>query len=250
MIRKMKRRHFAGEVCEQIVYNVPGNVKNLSKYEPRPRFKNDEERRRHRERIARQNHARKFNANFTSKSLYSTLTCDDDNEIYTFAEAKAIIRKFLRRLQYAQPDALAFAYIGRGKHTHRIHFHMVSNNVPEECIRKNWWYGTVIRIEPLREHNYYEGKDYGQDYTGLANYLFDHWTEEQGGHHWIQIGKPLLPEAEEPTECKRDYSEQKPPLPPKGYRLVETQANQYGYLYFKYVKISTTAKKKRPVNRP
>jgi len=44
------------------------------------------------------------------------------------------------------------------------------------------------------------------------------------------------PEAEKPEEIKREYSEQKPPKPPKGYVLVESQGNRYGYLYFKYIK--------------
>ena len=74
--------------------------------------------------------------------------------------------------------------MGRGKGTHRIHFHMVSEGIPEEQIRKLWGMGEIVRIEHLREHNYYSGIDHGQDYTGLANYLFGHWTPEQGGHRW------------------------------------------------------------------
>ena len=79
--------------------------------------------------------------------------------------------------------------------------------------------------------------DHGQDYTGLANYLFDHWTPEQGGHRWRPTKNLRQPEREKPKEIKREYSEHKPPKAPKGYMLVESRATKYGYLYFKYVKI-------------
>ena len=115
--------------------------------------------------------------------------------------------------------------------------HMLSEGVPEELIRRQWYLGSVVRIEHLKGHNYYDGVDHGQDYTGLANYLFDHWTPEQGGHRWKPTKNLRQPERENPKEIKRQYSEQKPPRAPKGYVLVESKATRYGYLYFKYVRI-------------
>ena len=112
-------------------------------------------------------------------------------------------------------------YMGRGKSTHRIHFHMVSEGVPQELISKLWKYGEVKRISRLRAHNYYNGIDHGQDYTGLANYLFDHLRE---------------PEKGKPAEVRREYSPRRPPRTPKGYILVESKSTKYGYLYFKYVR--------------
>ena len=54
--------------------------------------------------------------------------------------------------------------------------------------------------------HHYNGVDRGRDYTDLANYL------------------------------KRNYTEDKPPRPPKGYVFVEAAAMKYGYLYcYKYV---------------
>lgn len=233
----MKRRIFSGAVCEQYVYNVPANVRNIKDYEPRPRFKDEEERTKHREDIAKRNHARSFNNQFSPSSLYSTLTFDDDCELHTFPEAKRVARNFLRVLQYAYPNAVAYLYMGQGKTTHRIHFHMVSEGIPEEFIAAKWKYGSIKRISHLREHNYYDGVDHGRDYTGLANYLFEHWTPEQGGHHYMRIGKIRKPEKEDPTEVKihGGYSEKHPPQAPKGYKLVEIKATKYGYWYFKYV---------------
>lgn len=122
---------------------------------------------------------------------------------------------------------------------------MVSEGIPEDMITKLWGMGEIVRIEHLREHNYYSGIDHGQDYTGLANYLFDHWTPEQGGHRWKKAGKLDKPDREPSTEVKRNYTENKPPRPPKGYILVESKATKYGYLYYKYVRQPEPPKKAR-----
>lgn len=234
---KIKRRIFSGSVCEQEVFAVPERVKNLKLAEPRMRFKDEVERQQHREGIARRHHARQFNANFGPQSLYCTLTLDNAHEVHTFAEARRIRNLYRRRLQSAVPGACFYIYMGRGKGTQRIHLHMVSNGLPEEMIKGKWQMGEVARIEPLRKNNYYGGVNYGQDYTGLANYLFDHWTPEQGGHHYSKTRNSALPESEEPTIAKRTYSLTRPPKAPKGYVLVERKENQFGFLYFKYVKL-------------
>lgn len=242
---RAKRRIFAGSVCEQEVYTVPERVKDAGKYEPRPRFSSKEEYEEFKRQIARRNFARKFNATFSPQSLYITLTLDRENEAHTYEEADAIINPFWRRLRRLNPDMQAVLSKGRGKSTNRIHFHMVTNGITEEQIREKWKAGTVLRIEHLREHNYYNGVDHGQDYTGLANYLFDHWTKEQGGHRWKQTRNARKPDRETPTVAKRVYTESKPPRPPKGYILVETKSTKYGYLYFKYVLEPPKRKRKR-----
>ena len=89
----------------------------------------------------------------------------------------------------------------------------------------------------LREHNKYNGVDYGADFTGLANYLFNHWTAEQGGHRYYRTRNIEEPKKERVTLIRRDYSVDKPPRAPKGYKLVESECNEFGYLYFKYVKV-------------
>jgi hypothetical protein len=234
-MQRVKRRIFSGVVCEQEVYNVSDRIKDIKRAEPRPRFENEEERELHRIGISRRKHARLFNENFSPTSYYSTLTLDNDSEVHTFSEARRIRDLYVRRLKYHAPDARIMIYMGRGKSTHRIHFHMVSEGVPENLIRELWGLGDVLRIDHLREHNYYNGVDHGQDYTGLANYLFDHWSAEQGGHRWKGTKNLKRPEREEPRIVKREYSVKRPPRAPKGYILVEARETKFGYTYFKYV---------------
>lgn len=217
------------------MYYISDKVKSRKDAKPRLRFKSEEEREAHKLGMSKRKHRRNFNENFRPTSLYSTLTFDDENEVHTWSEANYIKELYLRRLRYAYPEAVIFFYKGRGKSTHRIHFHMVSEGIPEEVIRKQWKYGEIAYIVHLREHNYYQGVDHGQDYTGLADYLFDHWTPEQGGKRWYQTRNARRPEREEPKEIKRAYSEDKPPTPPKGYKMVESRGTKYGYMYFKYV---------------
>lgn len=259
-VKTMKCRIFAGAICEQLVYQMPDGVKNVHDYDPekavRKRFKDEGERVKHREEISRKTHLRNFHANFGPWAMYSTLTFDDDWEVHTFRDAKRIRKNFIRTLQRGYPDAVIFLYMGRGKGTDRIHFHMVSTMIPKEFIDEKWKYGSVKRFSPLREHNWYNDADHGQDYTGLANYLFDHWTEEVGGHRWFQTKNARKPEKETPTEVHipGGYSENRPPLAPKGYKLVETRTTKYGYMYFKYVvippKYVRTNKKKKSRGDP
>lgn len=235
-MQRVKARYFSGAVCEQIVFTVPDRIKNIKAAKPaRPRFRNEEEREQHRAGISRRNHARLVNANFSPSSLYSTLTFNNEYEVHTFEEARRIRNNYVRRLKYHHPDARITIYMGRGKATRRIHFHMLSDGIPEEEITALWGMGEIVRIEHLKEHNYYNGIDHGQDYTGLANYLFDHWTKEQGGHRWKQTQNMEKPKREDATPVKRNYTESKPPRPPKGYIFVESRATKYGYLYYKYV---------------
>ncbi|MBR4017375.1 MAG: hypothetical protein IKK11_06150 [Oscillospiraceae bacterium] len=242
-MRQMKRRIFMGAMCEQIAYSVPDGVRNIEKYDPekirKDRFEDESIYSKFKENISRRNHLRMFHANFSPTSIYGTLTFDDDYEVHTFCEAKQVARNFLRVLKYGFPEAVIFLYMGRGKSTQRIHFHMVSEGIPAEFISKKWKYGSVKRFDNLREHCWYQGVDHGQDYTGLANYLFDHWTEEVGGHRWIMTKNAKKPEREEPTEVqiRGGYSEKRPPVAPRGYMLVDIKATKYGCYHFIYVVI-------------
>lgn len=237
----VKRKIFSGPIIEQLVYNIPDGTTNIEDYDPdkklRKRFRDEEERAAFLKEISRRVHFRNFMANFSPTSLYSTLTFNDDFEVHTFREAKRIRQNFRRVLQYACPDAVFFIYIGRGKSTNRIHFHMVSQGLPEELIARKWKYGRIKRIENLREHNYYDGVDHGQDYSGLANYLFEHWTPEVGGHRWFQTKNAKKPEKQPAKKVseRTKYAPGRPPRAPKGYTLVETRSTKYGYYYFKYI---------------
>lgn len=235
MIR-VKRRTFAGVTCEQEVYYIKDDADIREARPPRMRFKTEEERLKHKLEISRRKHANLFNENFSPSSLYSTLTFDNDNEVHSVSECKKLRDAYVRKLKKKYPDAVIFIYYGQGKTTHRFHLHMVSDGIPEEDIAALWQYGEINRIDHLREHVFYNGVDHGQDYTGLANYLFDHWKPEFGGHRWKMTRNARRPDRERPKEAKREYSEEKPPRAPKGYFLVETKSNRYGYLYFRYVK--------------
>lgn len=240
-VKTMKRRIFAGTTCEQIVYNMPAGIKDAKSYDPekprKPRFKDESDRERHKEQISRNTFVRLVNSNMEPGDLYVTLTFDNDWEVHTFEDAKRIRKNYVRTLQRACPDAVIFAVMGRGKSTERIHFHMLMKNVPQELILGKWKYGNVISIRPLRAHNYYDGIDHGADYTGIANYMFDHWTKEQGGHRWYQTKNVKQPEKERPTEVRitGGYSEKRPPIAPKGYKLVSIKTTPYGCTYYKYV---------------
>lgn len=117
-MQRVKRRIFSGAVCEQEVFNISDRLTDIKKAEPRPRFKTEEEREQHRIGISRRKHARLVNENFSPRSLYSTLTLDNENEVHTFKEAKRIRDLFVRRLKYAFPDAVIFIYLFRTRQEH------------------------------------------------------------------------------------------------------------------------------------
>lgn len=245
----IKKRIFSGVVCEQEVYILPTIRRSGDRIvTPRIRFRSEEERAKHRLDISRRLHVRLFNENFSPASLYSTLTLDDEHEVYSFEEMKKIRDLYIRRLKRSYSDAVIFAYIGQGKTTHRFHMHMVSNGIPEEAITQKWTDGRIFRIEHLRENCRYDGIDHGPDYTGLANYLFNHWTPEQGGKRWKMTRNARRPIEEDPVECKRWYSLEHPPVAPKGYELVESEKTEYGFYRFKYIR--KTSKSAGLLDRP
>lgn len=235
---RCKRRTFSGVVLEQEVFWVGENAKNLRDIEPKPPIRSEAEKAAYNEKQSLKRFIRNINSNFTPDDYYVTLTLDNEHLIDTFPEAKRIRESYIRSLQRLFPGATLVTMMGRGKRSKRIHFHMLISGVPRKVISEKWVWGRIKNIEHLREQNYYERIDHGADYTGLAIYLFDHWTPEQGkGKRWRQTLNLQRPDREKPTIPKRTYSANHPPITPKGYRLVETRSTDYGYLYFKYVKI-------------
>ena len=236
-MKTVKARIFSGAVCEQIVFNVSERTVIDRSTKPRPlRFKNDEEREKYNKEKSKRHFIRIVNANFGPTSYYATLTLDNEHEIHDFPTARRELDNYIRRLLRKYPDARIVAVMGRGKSTHRIHFHAIIEGVPKEFIKAKWDGGEIDRIDHLREHVKYDGVDHGQDYTGLATYLFDHWTPEQGAKHWRGTKSLVKPDHEKPTPVLRHYSDTKPPKAPKGYAFVEGRTTQYGFLYYKYVR--------------
>ena len=245
-MKDVKVRIFSGAVCEQLVFSVSEHTTLDRHTEPRPRFKNTAERERYNLEKAKRHFVRLVNANFGPTSYYATLTLDKDHEIHDFPTAKRELDNYIRRLRRKYPNARIVAVMGRGKSTHRIHFHAIIEGVPEDFIREKWDGGEIVRIEHLKEHVKYDGVDHGQDYTSLAVYLFEHWTPDQGKKRWTATQNLLKPEHEKPTPVLRRYNENKPPRPPKGYVFVESRATQYGFLYYKYVREIPKPKRGRP----
>ena len=237
MGRRVMRVTYSGAVCEVEIYSMPDGMADPSKAKPRERFKCEEDRARHRDMMSRRRNARDINENCGPWTLYLTLTMSDECEVHTFGEARQIQRNYIRRLQRACPGMqVVRAVMGRGKNTSRIHFHMLVNGVDKETAIAKWNDGSVVRADNLRAHNRYGGVDHGRDYTGLANYLFDHWTPEQGGNRWTSTRNLRKPDARPPVEHFKRNTLNKPPAAPKGHILVESRAGEYGYLYYKYVR--------------
>ena len=236
MSKPAKIRIYSGGVCEQIVFPVSDRAARANKLNmPRPRFRDREERIAHREAVALKKLVRLVNANFAPGDLFVTLTCDDNHIVHTFDEARAELRRYIRRLRRRYPNAVIVATIGRCDTTGRIHFHLIIKGIPEEVIRGEWRCGEVDDVDPLWEHCYYDGKDHGADYTGLARYLFAQWTEEQSGHHHYYVSRTARqPEHESPTLCKREYTLAKPPYM-RHYRLIDAYADRFGRLFFTYL---------------
>lgn len=233
---QVKKRIFAGAVCDQVVYISNDKVSASDK---RIRFHNEDERDEHKRMISKRHHALLVNANFTPKSIYSTLTFSNENECHDFIDSRVLRDRFWRKIKALFPNAKMIIYMGRGKTTKRIHLHMISDGIPIEDLDRLWIYGTITEHSYLREHNYDKhGKDLGCDYTALANYLFDHWTKEQGKGKRYKCTKNLeQPETEKATICINQYSEQKPPKAPKGYIYTDDCIiTKYGYMRFHYVK--------------
>lgn len=236
----VKQRIFAGEICDQVVYmQQDETTRGISVKNPRPRFKTEEEREEHKRHIAKRNHALLINANFGPSSYFSTFTFNNENEIYDFDDAKKIRDIFWRRLRKYNPDAKLSVYMGRGKTTSRIHFHLLSNGIPPETLKACWTWGEVRECRQFRDHNidHVTKTDHGHDYTNVANYCFDHWTTEQGkGKRYKHTKNFIQPEKEKPTECAVVYSLERPPIAPKGYIYTgDCYATPYGYLRFRYI---------------
>ena len=239
MAKMVKQRIFAGEVCDQMVYLQQEDGRGISVKNPAPRFKTEGEREEHRRKIARRNHALLINANFGPTSYFSTFTFDNENEVYEFEDAKRVRDIFWRRLRGKNPKAKLSIYMGRGKSTARIHFHVLSDGIAPEDLKACWTWGDIRECRQFRDHNIDKvtGTDHGHDYTNVANYCFDHWTIEQGkGARYKHTRNFCQPEIEMPTVCHIIYSPERPPIAPKGYIYTgDCYSTPYGYMRFRYI---------------
>lgn len=230
----MKKRIFAGVICDQIVYPVGEGTRTDYRGEPKPRFKDASERSAYNRACARRANERRINNSFTTAGYFITFTMSNEWECHDYEEAKRLRRNYYRRIKRAYPDAKLALYLGRGKSTDRIHMHGFIEGAPESAIIEKWTYGDVRRCQHLRAHNRYDGKDHGADFSAVATYCFNHWTEEQGGHYALMSRNVNEPESETAKECKREYTAAKAPRAPKGYLLGNIYYNRYGYICYRY----------------
>ena len=246
----VERRIYAGSVLEIQRY-LTETVRAGNGSGPNPRFKNPEDRQEFMLARSRRKFERLVNQNFTPAGFYCTFTCDEENECHTAEEINYFRGLFTRRIRRKYPDAKIVSVIGKGKKTHRFHTHMLIEGVPQEFIRQQWTYGDVVRIEPLREHNYYDGVDHGRDYTALADYMLNHWTPEQGQRKWKGTRNLKQPEIETVTEpasdsVKRNHHDSTVPDTPAGYVFVEAKETKYGFNCFKYVLDPNKDRQRKP----
>lgn len=237
-MKRVKQEIYAGDVLEQMVFNVPDSV-CMKKVRMRPRFKTPEEYEAFKNAEGLKRFTRLINANFTQRSKKGTLTCDDDHECHAYDEMRSVRSAFVRRIRRRFPDAKMIIVMGCANSAKsRIHLHYIIDGVPEADIRAAWTWGKVVECESLREHNLYDGVDHGRDYKGIAAYYWKHWTPDQGRTHYYATKNLVHPKPETAREVKRNYTVTKPPRAPKGYSLVEARETEFGYLYFKYVKLA------------
>ena len=156
-MQRVKRRTFSGVVCEQEVYNVPDRIKSHRKGGAPARASKMRRSGAPQDRHFAAENARLINENYGPTSLYSTLTLDNESEVHTFDEARRIRDLYVRRLKYHVPDAKINIYMGRGKTTFRIHFHMISGGRSRKADPRSLGPRRRIEDRTPSEHNYYNG---------------------------------------------------------------------------------------------
>lgn len=232
----------SGAVLEKEIYFVPENIKLTKKTEPKDKKElTPEEKSENNRKKSEKNFVRIFNNNFDKGSWYLTFTFDDEHLPLTWEEASRIADNYLRRVKRWDPSVKYLLVIGRGRGTDRLHVHAIIDGTYIDDVKmlELWTDGTIKRAEHLREHNFYDGVDCGQDFTGLAVYLHKHNNAEHKGKRWKQSRNLIAPTKDKPRETKREYKEDKPPRAPEGYKFVGCYQSNYqqgGYISFKYVR--------------
>lgn len=239
-MERVKQNIYAGNTLDINIFHVCSGDIGKRNARQRERFETEEERKSFNEGRSLRNCIRLINENFTENGYYITLTFNDENEIYSFEDAKRIRDNFRRRIKYKCKNDIFCIFMGRGKSTSRIHFHVLYEGNNLNYVLQQWKYGEVRDCKHLREHNIdpETGQNLGRDYTALATYLWNHWTPEQGGQHYLHSKNFRKPYKEKTKISVRKYSPEKPPAAPKGYKYIKCLANtKYGFQCFHYVKL-------------
>lgn len=241
----------SGSVLEKEIFTVPDGSHLTKRTEPKEEpVKTAEERAEINRRKSERIFIRKINSSFTSQSWYVTLTYRDFDLPLSYGEAERCLENFLRRLKRWAPGVRYIAVTGYGKQSSRLHHHLIidGNGIDGEKLLELWTAGDVKRAERLRHNNYYDGKNCGEDFTGLAVYLHAHSNAKAKGKRWKESRNVAKPFKDTPRPLKRELSEEKPPKAPKGYRFVGVYVSDFHaqYISFKYVKIQNEQAEIRP----
>jgi len=226
----------SGVVYEAEIYSVSDCVKNIKESKPKPdNIRTPEEKKNYNNHKSEKHFVRLVNTNFNSSAYYVTLTYDEEHLPLTYEEACNILSNYIRRLQRNNPNVAIIAVTGFGKSNGRLHHHLIILGASEDDILNKWKHGSIKRAEHPRKHNFYNGIDCGEDFTGLAVYLHGHTPAEHKGKRWKQTKNLKKPQQEKAKTVLRSYGLNKPPKAPKGFILVESKTSNYycGYMYFK-----------------
>lgn len=247
-----ERRIYAGCTLEiQKYLEEKVRARNPERSAPNPRFKSKEEREEFMLARSRRKFERLVNENFTPSGYYCTFTCSKEYECHTPEDIKYLRDLFWRRLRRYCPDVKIVMVCGRNgsskdkktgkklRNGDAFHLHAAIEGASQEDIARAWTFGHM-RIDPLREHCYYEGVDHGPDYTALADYMLDHWKPEQGPRRWKatrNMSKPDIEVTFAPADdtVKKNGGDSSIPETPKGYIFVSAEHTKYGFSSFKFV---------------
>ena len=106
--------------------------------------------------------------NFKKGDYHLTLTYKPSMRPKTVEDAKADIKKFIRKLRSL--CEIKYVYVPEQGKRGAIHFHMVINKIDTEEITKAWEQFGRVRLAPL----------YGSSFRGLAEYLLKQYEGEEG----------------------------------------------------------------------
>ena len=237
MKKQVKRTTYAGNICQNVIYAKRERELRLRHYkQPRPRFRNEQEREEHRRKISLHRFVLALNAAFSSRGYFGTLTFDSQRfpEV-DFATAKKERDNFIRRIKRAYPEAVLALVIGAGDKEGRLHIHIIIEGVDPVKIGDIWSRGFVY-LKALYEYSEHNCTSCGADYTAVARYMFDQAIAEIGQHRYYISRNADKPEVQEPEVCTEIYTLSHCPEEP-GYILVRSYADVYGNLFFWYARI-------------
>lgn len=161
-------------------------------------------------------------ANFTIGDWYLTLTF---LESLSEEEANRAMNNFLRRLNYwckknNRPELKYIGCLEKGKQGKRWHGHIIIPFIPAEEVQKIWSKGENtgrIRFESL----YSDG-----NYKKLAAYIRKDVTGKKQLKQSRNLKKPQVEVKEAGPRDVARFLKGKPPVMPRGYRIVEEECER------------------------